>query len=121
VLRKMMFVSVFALMGCASQIMQGYVGKSVNEPIFDYGPPSNIIELEDGSRAYQWQIDSSSAFIMPTTSTATAYGPGGPTTIVGQSSTVIPYSNACTYTMFAAQNQGQWIVTGFREPRLGCE
>ncbi|MBC6405450.1 MAG: hypothetical protein GDA41_06965 [Rhodospirillales bacterium] len=31
--------------GCASQIMADYIGKSIREPILDYGPPINEVDL----------------------------------------------------------------------------
>ena len=43
-------LAFFALSACATDIMQGYVGKSVQEPILDYGPPTNVVELDDGRR-----------------------------------------------------------------------
>ncbi len=41
-------VLLVALAGCASQIMEGYVGRDITDVMIDYGRPSNVIELPDG-------------------------------------------------------------------------
>ena len=58
--RTVLVSSVVALLtGCASQIMQGYVGKDVREVMLDYGAPANAFDMGDGRRAFQWVIGSS--------------------------------------------------------------
>lgn len=114
-------IVVLALAGCASQIMSGYVGKSVNEPIMDYGPPANVIQISASERAYQWAMRKSGVVPLSTPSMATVYGTGGYATVMGQSTTYIPYSHDCLYTLTAKQVGSDWIVDGYREPRLGCE
>lgn len=34
------------LISCASQIMQGYVGKTLVEPVTEYGPPIHSFEID---------------------------------------------------------------------------
>lgn len=119
-MRKVLFLAFF-LSGCASQILESYVGKSVTEPILDYGPPSNVLELANGKRAYQWAVTNSGVMPMSSPTTVTAYGSGGYATAYGTSTTYIPYSNDCIYTLFASQKGKDWIVEGFRRPTLDCE
>lgn len=110
-----------ALSGCASQIMESYVGKSVKEPILDYGPPANVVELEDGRRAYQWRLTQSGAMPMSSPTYATVYAGGRVATAYGSTTTYVPYSQDCVYTLTARQQGGRWIVDGYRRPTLGCE
>lgn len=117
----MFFAAAFLLSGCASQIMQSYVGGSIQEPILDYGPPTNVLDLEDGRRAYQWRITSSGAMPVTSPTTATVYGSAGYATAYGTSTTYVPYSQECLYTLTAVQQGERWIVDGFRDPGFWCE
>lgn len=101
--------------------MQGYVGKSIQEPILDYGPPANIVDLSDGQRAFQWQIESSGVVPISSPSTSTIYGSGGFATVSTTTTNYLPYSNSCLYTLLARPSGDDFVVTGFRKPRLGCE
>ena len=47
--------SVALLAGCASDIMKNYIGQPVETVILDYGPPSTILDIGRGERAYQWR------------------------------------------------------------------
>lgn len=111
----------FCVSGCASQILSSYVGGSIEEPILDYGPPVNVLELSDGRRAYQWRIAQSGVVPMSSPSTATVYGSGGYATAYGTTTTYVPYSQDCTYTLTATRQGNQWIVDGYRQPSLMCE
>ncbi|MDF2143091.1 hypothetical protein [Paenirhodobacter sp. CAU 1674] len=120
-MRTVLVAMIFALSGCASQILESYVGKSVNEPILDYGPPTHVLELDNHTRAYQWKVDASGAMPIYTPTSATAYGPSGVTTVTGSTTTWVPYSNTCIYTLLAQPNGKDWVVTGYRKPSLDCE
>lgn len=119
--RTIALTAALLVSGCASQIMEGYVGKSVQEPILDYGPPANVIRMNDGRRAYQWSMTNSGVLPMTTPSSATIYGSGGYANIVGQTTTYVPYSNDCLYTLTAQERDNDWIIDGYRKPRLACE
>lgn len=129
------------LSACASGIMQGYVGKDINEAIMDYGPPDNIIELSDGRRAYQLVRGKTTTLPSMSHTTTHDYGNAGITgqttgnrfnasvntsgtsfsnTINSGSTTV---EGRCVYTLIArfhADNK-TWIVEDFRKPSLICE
>ncbi|WP_227270313.1 hypothetical protein [Roseobacter weihaiensis] len=111
----------FLLSGCASQVMQGYVGGSITEPMLDYGQPSGVFDLPDGARAFQWNITDSGVIPVSTPSTTNIYGSGGWATATTTSTTYQPYSQECVYTLLARPQGDDWIVTGFRKPRLACE
>lgn len=116
-----LLVLVTALSGCASEIMAGYVGKSITEPMLDYGKPANVIDLGDNRRAFQWSIDQSGVMPITTPSTGTIYGSGGWAQVTTTSTTYVPYSQNCLYTLTATKSGNDWIVDGFRKPTLACE
>jgi len=100
--------------------MEGYVGKPITEPILDYGPPSNVVELGPKRRAFQWKIDSSGVAPLTTPSSATIYTPTGSAWITSQSTTYVPYSKQCLYTLTATETDGVYVVDGFRQPKFSC-
>lgn len=104
------------LAGCASDIMQSYVGKDVTEVVLDYGPPSNVVKLPDGRTAFQWSRTSS--YTAPVTTNVYNYGTYATATTYGGGTT---YSQ-CLYTLFATPNaQESYTVVGFKQPTLACE
>ena len=113
--------SFLFLMGCASEIMASYVSKSINEPILDYGPPTHIVDLGNNKRAFQWKIDSSGLLPISTPTTSTIYTNGSVATVSSTTTSYIPYSDSCLYTLTAVKSGNDFIVDGFRKPRLGCE
>lgn len=115
-----MMLAATLLSGCATDIMQGYVGKSIQEPILDYGPPTNIVELDDGRRGYQWQINSSGVIPMTMPSSSTVYSGGQMAVVNTQSTTYLPYSSECLYTLTATKQGKSYVVDGFRQPSFDC-
>lgn len=120
-----------ALAGCASSIMQTYVGKTVQEAALDYGPPFSVMDMADGQRAFQWKM--SQNIFTPTTSTtygtANVYAPPGAAfgTINSTSTTITTPGQSssfdCFYTMFGRWDDGRsaWVLTGFQKPRFMCQ
>jgi len=114
-------LTIASLTGCASDIMAGYVGKSIMEPMLDFGRPNDVFDLGDGRRAFQWKIDASGVIPISTPTYTTVYGPNGWATVTTTSTNYVPYSNQCVYTMTAQKSGNDWIVDGFRKPSLACE
>ncbi len=129
-------LAVVLLAGCASQIMQGYIGKPLVEPIMDYGAPIGAMDMPDGSRVFQWNIHSQQYIPQTTYYSGSSYGMAnavgnsiyGSATSTGTSTTYGGYvaSSNCTYNLFARKTGGgdtpaDWTVTGFRKPSLSCE
>lgn len=124
-------IAVISLTGCASQIMQSYIGKNVNEAILDYGPPAVIIDIDPTHKAYQWH-KTSYAYV-PGHSTSTTYQSATANlyshsaTVNGSSTTntyFVPattYSKTCLYTLMTECVSNQCIVTSYRKPELLCE
>jgi hypothetical protein len=107
--------------GCTADTMRGYIGQDIRSVELANGPPSNQIDLGQGTRAFQWitiSADTTPVSAVTTTDkdnkgrkvTQTVYT-GGDTTVTN-----------CNYTFLTAwdpQRQG-WIVTGIRQPSLDC-
>lgn len=117
--------AALGLAGCASQIMQGYVGQPVQVAMVDYGPPVNAIDMGGGARAFQWLMTQSFRTPVQTTNNGVLY-PVGNSLWWTQNTTVIggqTVTNECLYTLLAqwSEERRVWVVTGFRKPPLRCE
>jgi len=56
-MRQLGAIILSALLGACvytAEKMQTFVGKDVRFVELSYGPPSNVIEMGKGARAYQW-------------------------------------------------------------------
>jgi hypothetical protein len=107
-------MSLFA--GCASDIMQGMVGKDITEVMVARGAPANVFDMPDGRRAFQWRIDS--AYVMPTNTTVTAYGNIATARTTGGG----VLSDTCFYTLYGKPNpRKSYTVIGFEKPDPFCE
>ena len=121
----LLLLLVSLMTGCASMIMQSYLGKDIRDVMLDYGPPSNAFDMGDERRAFQWVIDSS--YTMPsyatTTGTATTMGyqtwVTSNTAIYGGQTT----TSRCVYTLFATWDNvtNGWKIVDFRKPNIMCE
>lgn len=117
-------LAALVLLGCAApNEMQEYVGRNVNEVILDRGSPSEIFNLSDGRRAYQWEITKQGYRPAPRPRIGVGIGIGtghwgGEITTLGTD--YVPYSKECHYTLYADQRGNDWIVMGMRRPVSGC-
>lgn len=128
-MKKVVFAIVLLASGCASEIMEGYVGQDITEVMIDYGPPSAVLDLPDGRVAFQWEQDYS--YTSPTTTNVVGssygYGSGYGYGYGNYSATATTYGGdtttwSCLYTFFAKPNpQGSHTVIGFKKPDLFCE
>jgi hypothetical protein len=149
-MKNTFFISIlvgitFFVNGCASKIMESYIGRDVRTVVLDYGPPENAVDMGDGTRAFQWVKRTS--YKLPTyvntTSSAQTYGSGYGRSYGYRnnryyngnyhastwmnSNTVITGGNVihskCIYTLFAKWDKERkgWIITGFKHPSLDCE
>lgn len=125
-----LLAGAFILAGCATTTMENYMGRTVQEVAVTYGPPTNVFDMPDGRRAFQWQIDTS--FNAPARSTtygtAQVYAPPGSSygTVNAQSTTVTTPATtstiSCLYTMYGKWDEERqaWILVGFEKPRFIC-
>jgi len=117
-LKSLAFFGCVALAGCASQIMERYVGQDLAVAVVDYGPPAAQFEMPDGRTAFQWVM--SSTYVSPVTTTYNANTYGGMTTGSMMTTGGVPYSQTCRYTAYAEQRGERWIITGFEQPSFWC-
>ena len=112
--------ALLALTACVADQMKSYIGQDIRNVELAYGPPSNQIDLGNGSRAYQWtKIDTSTTPLTATTVTSKEKGRKvSETEFTGGEQTV----TRCVYTFLTTWNPqaNGWIVTGLREPSLDC-
>lgn len=127
-MRPLIFILTLMLStACASQIMQGYVGKDIKEVMLTYGPPINEIDMGKGKRAFQWSITQSysTPAIINQNSAGSASVYGNQIYASGRTTSYITPSNTntrnCFYTLFAEKQKSGWIVTGFKQPEFMCE
>ena len=119
VLGAFVVATVFALTGCASDVMKNYIGQPIELVVLDYGPPTTIVDLGQGERAYQWRkistnvVSGSSSGEVRRTKHGTEY----------QTTETPGYveRQECFYTFYARASAGRWFVTNFRQPKLECE
>lgn len=111
---------LFLLSGCATKIMESYVGQDVRQVIIKRGAPANAMDMGDGRRAFQWREDES--IQMPTTVSTvgtanTGWYTANSTISGGQSLT-----NTCIYTVYARWDETRrgWVVESFEKPTWDC-
>jgi hypothetical protein len=107
--------------GCVADTMRGYVGQDVRQVELAYGPPSNVVDLGNGARGYQWTRISVATTPVAAVTKRRKDKKGREISSTeftgGQQST-----SRCVYTFFTAWNpqRNGWIVTGIREPSFDC-
>lgn len=115
------YLVTLALVGCAADTMRGYIGRDIRAVELANGPPSNQIDLGGGTRAFQWTKISTSTTPVSVVTTTDKDKKGRRTTqthYIGGNRTV----EKCLYTFITTRKPGgaSWVVTGIREPSLGC-
>ena len=58
---KLFAIAVFFIQGCASTEMKGYLGEDIREVMLTNGPPIGVIDMGNGTRAFQFMWGSSSS------------------------------------------------------------
>src|SRR6185437_1532356 len=113
--------AAFLLAACVTDTMQKYVGHDIREVELSYGPPSNQVDLSQGTRAFQWTKISVDTTPVTSTSTTEKTKKGGKITQT-QFSGGDQSISKCIYTFYTAwdaQRSG-WIVTGIKQPSFDC-
>ncbi|WP_255010442.1 hypothetical protein [Roseovarius sp. M141] len=111
------------LMGCAPPVLDKYMGRSIVDPMLDFGQPDEVFDLADGRRAFQWQVEKHGMRPSPRPVIGVGIGVGrggwGNVTTIGTS--YESYTTSCRYTLIGTPRGDDWIVTGQRKPAPGCE
>ena len=111
--------ALLTISACASDIMKNYVGQPVESVVLDYGPPTEIVDLGSGERAYQWRKISTNVVAGSTSGEVrrTKHGTEYETT----ETPGYVERQECFYTFYARSSGGRWFITNFRQPKLECE
>lgn len=126
-MRKSILISVLAstvlasaLTGCASDIMQGFVGQGLETAMAQYGPPDAQFDLPDGRRAFQW-VDINTSTSPGQIAEEVSHGPNGRRTQTELTPAATTY-NRCFYTMYARYDPARrgWVFDSFEPPAFGC-
>lgn len=119
-MRRHLIVAMLALAGCASQIMESYVGKDITEAVMDHGPPAREMDLPDGSRAFIWSRSHNWTAPSTTRIGSSQRGDWASTTVIGLGGGTNTYQ--CHYTLIGKRNrQRSYTVVSFRPPPIACE
>ena len=112
------------LAGCATTRLESFIGEDVRRAVVVNGQPSNVMDMGDGRRAFQWSLDKS--YTAPTTANSygniSTYGNAAyytnSTVVTGGQTT----NWTCVYTLYTRWNEGRqgWIVEGFEKPSFQC-
>ncbi len=110
---------VLLFTACAADTMRGYIGQDIRVVELSYGPPSNQIDLGNGTRAFQWTKVSADTTPVSAISTTDKDRRGRKTTqtqFIGGDTTI----TRCLYTFITTRRGDSWIVTDIRQPTFDC-
>lgn len=103
-----------ALTACVSTEMKSLVGRDITEAQIRYGPPTNVIAMPDGRRAFQFPLGGG-ARVVPGTQTINPNVYGG-VTATGTPAMVVE-APPCTLTFITRPNGDGWLIEETRTPR----
>jgi hypothetical protein len=117
------FALALVVVGCASTHMRQYLGKDIREVVLDSGPPINIFDMPDSTRAFQFRWGGGT-YIVPqtTTTTGAVMAVGNSAWFQNQSITTgggVVTSEGCVITYLTTwdpQRQA-WIGSRYRIPK----
>lgn len=113
------------LMGCASQIMSGFVGKPMTVVVGQYGLPATSFDVDTNKRAFVWQIDNTR--VVPGSSYTTGSVVGNQVFASTYSSPARTRTRSCGYVLYAERTRtdiegpAAWTIVGYEKPRRSCE
>ena len=124
-MRKLIIAAALMLSGCATGIMEGFVGQPLQAGIARYGPPDLVFDMPDGRRAFQWRMESDMTMPVTTSGQMNIYAPPGAFATVNHQSTTYggnTVTQVCRYTMYArwVDASNAWIFESFEKPSMMC-
>ena len=119
---QMKYLALFAALiaaGCASDIMEGYVGRDITAVVANYGAPYRTFDVPGGRVAYQWRIIEHSDSPQEIDFNAARDGDAisGQVTI----SEARSRSHTCYYTFYTRRNGASVTIVSFERPSFECE
>ncbi|MDX8442665.1 hypothetical protein [Mesorhizobium australafricanum] len=111
--------ALVSISACASDIMKTYIGEPVESVVLDYGPPTAVVDLGSGERAYQWRKISTN--VVSGTSSGEVHQTKHGTEYEMTETPGYVERQECFFTFYARASGGRWFITNFRKPKLECE
>ncbi len=118
-MKRLILFLTLAVTACASDIMQGYVGRDITAVIATYGQPYRQFDLPDGRVAYQWRIVEFSARPHETYYYEEDNGKRVTAQITKYDGYVAP--ETCYYTFYTQVSGKSARIVGFERPSFECE
>lgn len=123
--RLLLVACLLAVAGCATSRLESYIGQDVRRAVVKNGEPSNVMDMGDGLRAFQWAMNKSyTAPVMANSyGNVNAYGNSAYYT----NSTMVSGGQTsrwtCLYTLYARWDEARqgWIVEGIEKPSWSCQ
>ncbi len=116
-LSKSTIAFMLAISACASTEMRTFVGKPIEEALFAYGKPEQVIDLGANSRAFQFRWGGGTA-VIPATSTSTASSFGSTVTVNTTATPAMLYESAgCLITFITEKRGNSYTITDYRIPK----
>ncbi|MDO9025299.1 hypothetical protein [Zwartia sp.] len=123
--KSILMIFLFLMSGCASQIMQSYIGQPLLRVVEDYGMPVAAFDSEPGVRSFIWVLQSQGVTPQLTTGSATVTGNQLFASTITYPATYT--SSSCNYAIYARKTRddidgvGAWTVVGYKTPPLRCQ
>ncbi len=118
---------LFGLSGCASQMMEKYIGQPIETVMLDNGPAAHVFDMPDQTRIYQWTAVKSYTAPVHVDTSETSKENAAKGSSKSESSTIITggqtTNTTCVYSYYTRWNPytSSYYVTGFRQPSFECE
>ena len=116
-MRKLISILLLLLSGCVSTEMKSYMGKDIREVILTNGQPIGVLDMGNGSRAFQFLWGGSSQTAVASNSTTQINGDWlGKASVQSHGNAIV--SNGCVISYITRWDDARnsWIVSDYRYP-----
>jgi len=97
-------------------MMEGYLGKPIEEAQLEFGPPIQVLDMPDGRRAFQFRYGGGPVVVPGySNTTVTSYGNTATVNSYGSPGGVL-YTEGCILTFFAVKEGAAWVVRDMKVP-----
>jgi len=116
-MKRLIPILLLLLSACVSTEMKGYVGKDIREVILTNGQPMGVMDMGDGSRAFQFMWGGSSQTAVTSNSTTQVNGDWlGKASVQSSGSAVVSSGCVISYIAQWDDTRKSWVVVDYRYP-----
>ncbi|WP_057664949.1 hypothetical protein [Stenotrophomonas koreensis] len=116
-MKRLIPILLLLLSACVSTEMKGYVGKDIREVILTNGQPMGVMDMGDGSRAFQFMWGGSSQAAVTSSSATQVNGDWlGKASVQSSGSAVVSSGCVIAYIAQWDDTRKSWIVVDYRYP-----